>query len=121
MRGGGGGEGKCQPERYKTIWGCNHLAHRSPENKKNVGICWAKSFTGFKLDATYANIMQHSPTLCTNERNTLCPTCWHNMLHSFVRALTLLEKIITRSLEGGVGGQSDPPPLLLSTQFIRLT
>ena len=30
------------------------------------------------------------------------------------------EKIVTRSLEG-VGGQSPPPPLLLSTQFIRLT
>ena len=32
------------------------------ENKRNVGICWAKSLTGFKLDATYVNIMQHSPT-----------------------------------------------------------
>ena len=27
--------------------------------------------TGFKLDATCANIMQHSPTCCTNERNML--------------------------------------------------
>ena len=33
---------------------------------------------------------------------------------------SLLEKIVTRSLERGVG-QSDPPPLLRSTQFIRLT
>ena len=70
--------------------GIYHLAHRSPENKRNAGICWAKSFTGFKLDATYANIMQHSPTWCTNERNMLCPTCWHNMLRSFARALSPL-------------------------------
>ena len=46
----------------------------------NVGICWAKSLTGFKLDTTYAKIMQHSPTRCTNERNMLCPTLWRNML-----------------------------------------
>ena len=48
---------------------CNHLVHLSREQKK----CWhmlEKSLTGFKLDATYANIMQHSPTWCTNERNT---------------------------------------------------
>ena len=67
------------------VWECDHLVHRH-ENKRNVGICWAKSLTGFKLDATYANIMQQSPTWCTNERNMLCPTCWHNMLRSFARA-----------------------------------
>ena len=61
------------------------------ENKRNVGICWAKSFTGFKLDATYANIMQHSPTWCTNELNMLCQTCWHNMLRSFARALSIIQ------------------------------
>ena len=52
--------------------------------------CWAKSLTGFKLNATYTNIMQHSPTWCTNERNMLYPTCWRNMLRSFARALILL-------------------------------
>ena len=87
-----------QRERYKTIdliteynhftWECNHLVHRSPENKRNYGICWAKGLTDFKMDATYANIMQHSPTWCTNERNMFCPACWHNMLRSFARALT---------------------------------
>ena len=86
-----------QQERYKTIdliteynyfmWKCNHLARRSSENKQNVGICWAKSWTDFRLEATYANIMQHSPTGCTNECNMLCLTCWHNMLRSFARAL----------------------------------
>ena len=85
-----------QREHYKTIdliteynhfmSECNYLAHRTPENKRNVGICWAKSLTCFKPDATYANIMQHSPTRCTNEHNMLCPTCWHNMLRSFARA-----------------------------------
>ena len=92
-----------QRERYKTIdlitdynhfmWECSHLAHRSPENKRNVGIGWAKSLTGFKLDATYANIMQHSPTWYTKERNMFCPTCWHNMLRSFARALMVFLKI----------------------------
>ena len=89
-----------QRKRYKTIdliteynnfmWECNHLAHRSQENKRNVGICWAKCLTGFKLDATYANIMQHSPTWCTNERNMLCPTCWHNMLRSFAQHVAFI-------------------------------
>ena len=55
--------------------GMQPLAHRSPENKRNVGICWAKFWTGFKLNATYTNIMQHSPTWCTNERNMLRLVC----------------------------------------------
>ena len=79
-------------ERYKTIkliTSCGNattwfICH---ENKRNVGICCAKSLTGFKLDARYANIMQHSLTWCTNERNMFCPTRWRNMLHSFARAL----------------------------------
>ena len=40
---------ECQRECYKTIdliTEYNHLmwdlSHRSPENKRNVGICWAK-------------------------------------------------------------------------------
>ena len=76
------------------MWECNHLAHRSPENKRNVGICWAKSLIGLKLNATYTNIMQHSPTWCTNERNMLYPTCWRNMLRSFARALTLKKNFV---------------------------
>ena len=38
--------------------------NRSLENKINTGICWAKSLTGFKLDATYANIMQRVAFVC---------------------------------------------------------
>ena len=75
-----------QRECYKTIdliteydhfmWECNHLVHRSREQKK----CWhmlGKKFDWFqiKLDATYANIMQHRPTWCTSERNMLGTTC----------------------------------------------
>ena len=103
-------------ECYKTIdliteynhfmWECNHLAHRSAENKRNVGICWAKRLTGFKLDATYANIMQYSPTWCTNESNIFCPTCWHNMLRSFARALRPMQK--------------DPTPNNVVTCCVRL-
>ena len=39
-------------------------------------------------------------------------------VRSFINPRRFLEKIVTRSLEGGSIG---PPPLLLSTQFIRLT
>ena len=42
-----------------------------------------KMLTSFKLNATHANIMQHSTTWCTNERNMLCPTRCANMLLSF--------------------------------------
>ena len=37
----------------------------------------------------------------------------------FINPRSLLEKIVTRRLEGG--GSIGPPPLLLSTQFVRLT
>ena len=95
------------------MWECNHLAHRSPENKRNVGICWAKSLIGLKLNATYTNIMQHSPTWCTNERNMLYPTCWRNMLRSFARALTLSLKIT--STQFVKRRQSQPTTVLVRT------
>ena len=76
-------------EGYKTIdliteynhflWECNHLVHRPRELKK----CWhmlGKRLTGFKLDATYANIMQHiaqqdvqtNATCCAQHVGTAC-------------------------------------------------
>ena len=92
-----------QRERYKTtdliteynhfMWECNHLAHRSPENKRSVGRCWAKCLTGYKLDAIYANIMQHSPTWCTNERNMLCQhvafVCTGFYYNNFIRPVQM--------------------------------
>ena len=62
--------------------------------QKKCWLCWAKSLTGFKLDAIYANIMQHCPTWCTNERNVLCPTWWHNMLRSFAQAFKKQKDIV---------------------------
>ena len=42
---------------------CCDMLHRSRKQKK----CW-------QMLGTCANIMQHCPTWCTNERNMLCPT-----------------------------------------------
>ena len=42
------------------------------------------------------------------------------ILITIINPRSLLEKIVTRSLEGE-GGSIGPPPLLFSTQFIRLT
>ena len=68
------------------MWECNHLAHRSWEQKK----CWhmlGKKFDWFQAWRNIFNIMQHCPIWCTDECNMLCPTCWHNMFRSFARAL----------------------------------
>ena len=95
-----------------------HVGMQSPDssvtnNKRNVGICWAKNLTGFKLDETYANIMQHSPTWCTNEHNMLCPTCWHNMLRSFARALRALQSQRDANIYSVINGRSNLCKLLL--------
>ena len=59
-------------ERCKTIdliteynhfmWECNHLVHWSPENKRNVDICWAKRLTGSYWFQNGRNICQHHAT-----------------------------------------------------------
>ena len=43
---------------------CKRVKHccatlRRSQNNRNVGTCWTKSLTGFKLDATSANKCQH--------------------------------------------------------------
>ena len=58
-------------ELYKRIQHCCATLRRS-RNKRNVGSCWLKSLTGFKLGATKKitriNIQQHA-TGCANRRN----------------------------------------------------
>ena len=44
------------------------LGQRS-RNKRNVGSCWLKSLTGFKLCATTPNNTQQHATGCANGRN----------------------------------------------------
>ena len=50
---------------------------------------------------------------------TLIHNYYYNIWKAYINPRSLLEKIITRSLEGGES--IGPPPLLLSTHFIRLT
>ena len=78
---------ECQRECYKTIdliteynhfmWECNHLAHRSPKNKRNVGICWAKLVSNWTQHMpTSCNIGQHgvqtNATCCAQHVGTTC-------------------------------------------------
>ena len=65
----------------------NHVGMQPPgssvigEQKKCCHML-GKKFDWFQTGRNNANVMQHSPTWCANERNMLCPTCWHNMLPS---------------------------------------
>ena len=65
-----------------------HVGLQPPGSSVTGSNRRTKKFDWFQ---TGRNIMQQiSPTWCTNERNMLCATCWHNMLRSFTRAFTLL-------------------------------
>ena len=59
-------------ELCKRIQHCCATLRRS-RNKRNVGSCWPKSLTGFKLCATTGNNIQQHATGCANGRN-ICPT-----------------------------------------------
>ena len=53
---------------------CKRIQHccvtlRRSRNKRNVGSCWLKSLTGFKLCATTRNNIQQHATGCANGRN----------------------------------------------------
>ena len=53
---------------------CKRIQHccatlRQSRNKTNVGSCWLKSLTGFKLCATTRNNIQQHATGCANGRN----------------------------------------------------
>ena len=60
-------------ELCKRIQHCCATLRRS-RNKRNVGSCWVKSLTGFKLCATTRNNIQQHATRCANERNVQHPT-----------------------------------------------
>ena len=53
---------------------CKRIQHccatlRRSRNKRNVGSCWLKSLTGFKLCATTRNNIQQHATGCANGHN----------------------------------------------------
>ena len=58
---------------------CKHIQHRCnrlqrSRNKRNVGSCWVKSLTSFKLCATTPNNMQQQATGRANGWNLYNPT-----------------------------------------------
>ena len=59
---------KMLEELCKRIQHCCATLRRSG-NKRNVGSCWLKSLTGFKLCATTRNNIQQHATGCANRRN----------------------------------------------------
>ena len=68
------------------------------QNNTNVGTCWAKSLTGFKLYATGANKYQHccgSMQTDATSHNIVGPNsvgcCWPTMLDPFAWALRQLQ------------------------------
>ena len=74
-------------ELCKQIQHCCATLRRS-RNKRNVGSCWLKSLTGFKL-------WQQHPTTCKRgckRRQRLTSnnvgSCWPTMLHPFARGLS---------------------------------
>ena len=68
------------------------------QNKRNVGSCWLKTLTGFKLCTTTASNMQQHVT------SNNVGSCWPTMLNSFELGLTQKNKVwsVTQLLPGPV-------------------
>ena len=80
-------------ELCKRIQNCCATLWRS-RNKRNVGSCWLKSLTGFKLCATTRNNIQQHATGCANGRNMHVTSnnvgsCWSTMLRLFASSLII--------------------------------
>ena len=70
-------------ELYKRIQHCCATLRWS-RNKRNVGSCWLKSLTGFKLCATTCNRMwKRTQHITFNDVGS----CWSTMLRPFARSL----------------------------------
>ena len=59
---------------------------RRSRNKRNIGSCWLKSLTGFKLCATTCNrVCKRTQHITSNN----VESCWSTMLRPFVRRLRM--------------------------------
>ena len=82
-------------ELCKRIQHCCATLRRS-RNKRNVGSCWLKSLTGFKLCATTCNNIS---TVCATCKRTQHVTsnnvgsCWPDMLFANVKLNSLLSEM----------------------------
>ena len=54
---------------HKSLLSMRNECVLRSRNKRNVGSCWLKSLTGFKLCATTCNNIQQHATACANGRN----------------------------------------------------
>ena len=71
-------------ERCKRIQHCCATLRRS-RNKRNVGSCWLKSLTGFKLCATTSNnIQQHA----TADATCNIQQCWELLVSNVASVCT---------------------------------
>ena len=73
----------------KRVQHCCATLHRS-QNNRNVGTCWAKSLTGFKLYATSANKYQH----CCGSMQTDATS--HNIVANNVRSNIIVTGFVPR-------------------------
>ena len=64
---------------------------RCSQNNRNVGTCWAKSLTSFKLYATSADKCQHCCGSMQTDATSHNRCCWPTMLRPFAWALRTLE------------------------------
>ena len=81
--------GGAKEELCKRIQHCCATLRRS-RNGRNVGSCWFKGLTGFKLCATTPNNMQQgvqTAGTCNIQKNV--GSCWPTMLRPFAWDLTL--------------------------------
>ena len=63
-------------------------------NKRNVGSCWLKSLTGFKLCATTCNrVCKRTQHVTSN----IVESCWPTMLHPFCKRLKAWHPLLTAS------------------------
>ena len=80
-------------ELCKRIQHCCATLRRS-RNKRNVGSCWLKSLTSFKLSATTCNrVCKRTQHVTSNN----VESCWPTMLRSVAYCWMLLRKVRNRS------------------------
>ena len=105
------------PELFLLIKLSNHSAQKGDHFKKS-GIAEKHLHEiyvlPFKINSLQTSYQNFNLRICI----TFCLPDFQCERTALYNPRSLPEEIVTRSLEGG---QSDPPPLLLSTQFIPLS
>ena len=81
-------------ELWKRIQHCCATLRRS-RNKRDVGSCWLKRLTGFKLWAATRNNMQQG-----EQTDATCNiqqwSCWSTMLRPFARGFTAVQGLLEK-------------------------